>query len=55
MEGIVEPGKEIFFDLLDFVKSFCYLGGRFNTNCGSKAEMTARTIIGWTKFRECEE
>ena len=26
-EGIVEPGEEIsFFDQVDFVKSFCYLG-----------------------------
>ena len=27
MEGIVEPGEELsFFDHVDFVKSFCYLG-----------------------------
>ena len=28
-EGIVEPGEELsFFDLVDFVKSFCYLWGQ---------------------------
>ena len=33
MEGIVEPGEEIsFFDQVDFVKSFCYLGDRLNTS-----------------------
>ena len=29
MEGIVEPGEKIsFFDQVDFVKSFCYLGDK---------------------------
>ena len=55
-EGIVEPGKEIsFFDQVDFVKSFCYLGDRLNASDGSEAAVTARTRIGWIKFRECGE
>ena len=45
-EGIVEPGKEIsFFDQVDFVKSFCYLGDRLKANGGGEAAVTARTRI----------
>ena len=55
-EGIVEPCEEIsFFDQVDFVKSFCYLGDRLNANGGSEAAVTARTRIGWIKFREYGE
>ena len=54
MEGIEEPGEEIsFFDMVDFVKSFCYLGDRLNASVGSEAAVTARTRIGWIKFRDC--
>ena len=53
-EGIVEPGEEpSFFDQIDFVKSFCYLGDRLNTSGVSEAAVTGRTRIGWIKFREC--
>ena len=52
-KGIVEPGEEIFFDQVDFVKSFRYLGYRLNARGGSEAAVTARTRIGWIKFREC--
>ena len=55
-EGIVEPGEELsFFDQVDFVKSFSYLGDRLNASGGSEAAVTARTKIGWIKFRECGE
>ena len=55
-EGIVEPGEELsFFDQVDFVKSFCYLGDRLNASGRSEAAVTARTRIGWIKFRECGE
>ena len=55
-EGIVKPDKEIsFFDQTDFVKSFCYLSNMLNASGGSEAEVTARTKIGWIKFRECGE
>ena len=53
-EGIVEPGEEIsFFDQVDFVKSFCYLGDRLNASGGNESAVTSRTRIGWIKFREC--
>ena len=55
-EGIVEPGEKIsFFDQVDFVKSFCYLGDRLNASGGSEATVTVRTRIGWIKFKECGE
>ena len=55
-EGIVEPGEEIsFFDQIDFVKKFYHLGNRLNASGGSEAAVTARTRIGWIKFRECGE
>ena len=55
-EGIVEPGEKIsFFDQVDFVKSFCYLGDKLNVSGGSELAVTARTRIGWIKFKECGE
>ena len=46
-EGIVELREELsFFDQVDFVKSFCYLGDRSNASGGSEAAVTARTRIG---------
>ena len=46
-EGIVEPDKEIsFFDQVDFVKRFCYLGDRLNASHGSEATVTTRTRSG---------
>ena len=53
-KGIVEPSEELsFFDQVDFVKSFCYLGDRLNASGGSEAAVTTRTRIGWKTFREC--
>ena len=44
--GTVEPGEEFsFFDQVDFVNSFCYLGNRLNASGGSQAAVTARTRI----------
>ena len=52
----MEPGIEIsFFDQVDFVKSFCYLGDRLNASAGSETVVTARTRIGWIKFRKYRE
>ena len=43
----MEPGGELsFFDQVDFVKSFCYLGDRLNTSGESEAAITARTKFG---------
>ena len=55
-EGIVEPSEELsFYDQADFVKSFCYLGDRLNASGRSEAAVTARTRVGWIKFREYAE
>ena len=35
------------------MKSFRYLGDRLNASGESEAAVTARTRIGWIKFREC--
>ena len=44
---MVEPNEEIsFFDQIDFVKSFCYMGYRFNPSGGSEAVVAARMKIG---------
>ena len=51
----MEPGELSFFDQVDFVKSFRYLGDRLNANGGSEAAVTAKMSIGWIKFRECGE
>ena len=37
------------------MKSFCYLKDRLNASGGCEAAVTARTRIGWIKFRECGE
>ena len=53
--GAVEPGEETsFFDQVKFVKSV-YLRDRLNASGRSEAAVTARTRIGWIKFRECGE
>ena len=43
----MEPGEELsFFDHVDFVMSFCYLGDRLNASGGSEPAAAARTKIG---------
>ena len=55
-KGIVEPSEDLsFFDQVDFIKSFCYLGDRLNASGGSEAAVTPRTRIGWIKLRICGE
>ena len=44
-----------FFNQVDFVKCFCYYEDKLNVSDGSEAAVTARTRIGWMKFRECGE
>ena len=52
----MESDEEIsFFYQVDFMKSFCYLGERLNASGGSEAAVTARTRIGWKKFRKCRK
>ena len=42
-------------DHVETVKGFCYLGNRLNASRGCKATVTARTRLGWKKFKECGE
>ena len=37
------------------MRSFYYLGVRVNASGGCEAAVTARTRIGWMKFKECGE
>ena len=56
MKGIVETAIELpLYDQMELAKSFCYLGDRLNARGGSEVAMTARTKLGWVKFREYGE
>jgi len=47
--------EEKLCDGIETVKGFCYLGDRLNATGGSEVDVTARTRIGWVKFREYGE
>ena len=47
--------KHHFFDQIDFVKSFYYLGDGLNASGGSKVAVTPQTRIEWIKFKGCGE
>ena len=42
-------------DKVETVKGFCYPSDRLNPSGGREAAVTARTRVGWKKFRECGE
>ena len=42
-------------DGVETVSKFTYLGDRLNATGGCKTAVTARSRIGWMKFRECSE
>ena len=46
---------ESFYDGVEMVKGFCYLGDRLNASGGCEMAVTARARLGWVKFRECGE
>ena len=50
-----EVQQEIMCDEVETLKRFCYLGNRLNATEGCEAAVTARTTLGWKKFRECGE
>ena len=50
-----EVQQEVMCDEVKIVKGFCCLGNRLNASGGCEAAVTARTRVGWKKFRECEE
>ena len=43
------------WDGVERVNGFCYLGDRLNASGGCESAVTARTRLGWVKFRECGE
>ena len=51
----LEPVKELCEVVETVVRGFCYLRDRVNASGGCKAAVTARTRIGWVKFKECRE
>ena len=53
-EDGVEPIENL-HDEVETVNEFCYLEDKLKTNGGCEAAVTARTKIGWIKFRECSE
>ena len=51
-----EMSVDILNDRVKTVESWkCYLGNVFNASGGSEMTVTARTRIGWMRFRECRE
>ena len=46
---------EILSDGVETVSKFSYLGDRLNATGGCKTAVTARSKIGWMRFRECSE
>ena len=56
VETTKEPDKEILLlTRSGLLKSFRSLADWLNARGGSEAAVTARTRIGWIKFRECGE
>ena len=51
--GVREVQQKVMCDEVETVTGFCYLGDRLNVNGGCEAVVTARTRVGWKKFREC--
>ena len=47
--------NEIPCDGVETVSKFSYLGARLSANRGCETAVTARSRIGWMKFRECSE
>ena len=40
---------------METVSKFTYLGNRLNATGGCETAVTARSRIGWIKFRKCSE
>ena len=49
------PADEKLCDGVETVSMFIYLGNRLNATGGCETAVTARSRIGWMKFRECSE
>ena len=53
--GVGEVQQKVMCDKVETLKRFCYLGDRLNANGGCEAVVSARTRVGWKKFRECSK
>ena len=53
--GAREVQQKVLCDEVKTVKVFCYLNNRLNASRGCEAGVTARTRVGWKKFRQCDE
>ena len=59
--GLGEVQLEVMCDEVEIVKGFCNLGNlgnlgnRLNASGGCEAAMTAKTRMGWKKFKMCGE
>ena len=51
--GVREVQQEVMCDKVETVKAFYNLGNRLNASSGCEAAVTARTKVGYKKFREC--
>ena len=50
-----EVQQKVMCDEVKTVKGFCYLGDRLSASRECEAAVTAKTRLGWRKFREFEE
>ena len=50
-DGAEEVQQEVMCDEVETVRRFCYLGDRLNASVGCETAVTARTRVGWKKFR----
>ena len=55
MNGAGEVKQEVMCNEVETVKRFCYLGDRLNASGGCEAAVTAKTRVGWKKFKEWGE
>ena len=55
MEKNFKGPDEKLCDGVETVSKFTCLGDRLNASSGCKTTVTARSRIGWMKFRECSE
>ena len=49
--GVEKVQQEVMCDKVETVKGFCYLGNKLNVSGECEAAVTARTRVGWKKFR----
>ena len=53
--GVEKVQQDVMCGKVETMKGFCNLGNRLNFSGGCEAAVTARTRMGWKKFRECGE